>query len=192
MKELFNKVYIVSLISSIMFLLFGLLLVLETESVIKTVSIIIGALLLIIGIVPIINYFRNRGQGFFASATFLYGIFSVVAGLMIIFNNNILATIIPILAGVWMIVNSVNKIQIAMELRDNKIKFWLTSFIFAIIVLILGALFIINPLKSGFLLTKTFGIIIIIYAVCDIIDCIFIRLKSKDMYKKLSIVKDVD
>ena len=78
------------------------------------------------------NYFKNRLANFFSSAGLLYGIFSVVAGLLILFNTKILATIIPILSGVWMIINSVNKIQIAMELRDNNIKSWLITFIFSI------------------------------------------------------------
>lgn len=187
MKSLFNKIYIISLISSILFFVFGILLVMETQSVIKTVSIIIGTLLFIIGMIPIVNYFRNRQQGIFAGATLLYGVFSEVAGLMILFNNDILATIIPILAGVWMIVNGVNKIQLSMELRDNKIKSWVSTFIFSIIVLVAGALFIINPLKGAFLISKTFGIVIIIYSICDIIDCIIIKIKSKNIYSNLEI-----
>lgn len=190
MKEVFNKIFRVSLISSIMFLVFGILLTVKTESVIKTVSIVIGALLVIIGIIPIINYFRNRNQGLFASATFLYGVFSIVAGLMLLFNNKIIATIIPIFTGVWMIVGSVNKIQISMALRDNKNKLWLSTFIFSIIILVLGAIFIIDPLKSNFILSKAFGIIICILAIIDIVDCIVIKLKTKNIFNGFEIVKE--
>lgn len=191
MQDLFKKIYRMSIVSSILFLLFGLLLFLQTEAVIKSVSIIMGCILLALGIVPIVNYFKNRVEGFFSGAGLLYGIFSVVAGLIILMNSNILATIIPILSGVWMIVNSVNKIQIAMELRDNKINFWIVTFIFSIIILIGGVFLIVNPLKSVLLLTKTVGIIIVVYAVLDIIDSIVIKVKLKNAVNEIAEIKEV-
>ena len=100
-------------------------------------------------------------------------------------NSNLLAMIIPILSGVWMIINSVNKIQIAMELRDNKISSWIISFVFAIIILVGGALLIINPFGGALLLSKTVGIFIVIYAILDIADSIFIKIKSKDVSNKI-------
>ena len=53
----------------------------------KIAKIVGGILLFIIGIVPIVNYFKNRLANFFSSAGLLYGIFSVVAGLLILFNT---------------------------------------------------------------------------------------------------------
>lgn len=179
MEDILKKVYRISLASSLVFLIFGLLLIFQTQNVISTVSVIIGILLLVIGIYPIINYFKSRQLGFFSSAGLLYGIFSVVAGIVIIVNKNILATIIPVLSGVWMIINSVNKIQIAMELRDKKINSWIISFIFAIIILIGGTLLIINPFRGAVILSKTVGIFIVIYALLDISDSVFIKVKTK-------------
>ena len=183
MQEIFKKVFRMSLVSSVLFLIFGILLIVQTESVIKTISIFIGAILLIIGIFPIANYFRNRTQSFLSSAGLLYGIFSAVAGILLMINNKFLATIIPVLTGVWMIINSVNKIQLSMELRDQKITSWLISFIFAIVILVAGALLIINPFNGAVLLSKTVGIIIVIYSVLDIVDSIFIRTKAKEFVK---------
>ncbi len=185
MQDMFKRVFRMSVISSILFFVFGLLLIFQTENVIKTISIIIGSLLLIIGIFPIVNYFRNRDQNIFSSAGLLYGIFSVVAGIIIIVNKNLLANIIPVLTGVWMIINSVNKIQISMELRDRKLPYWIISFIFAILILIGGAFLIINPINGAVLLSRTIGIIIVIYSILDIADSIYIKVKVK------SIVKDI-
>ena len=180
MQEIFKKVYRISLVSSIVFFIFGLLLIFQTEGVMKTISIVIGTILLVIGIFPIVNYFRNRQPGLLSGAGLLYGIFSVVAGIVIIFNKNLLATIIPVLGGVWMIINSVNKIQIAMELRDNKISSWIISFIFAILILIMATFLILNPVRGAVILSKTVGIFIVIYSILDISDSIFIKIKSKE------------
>ena len=185
MQDMFKKVFRMSVISSIMFLIFGLLLIFQTENLIKTISIVIGSLLLVIGVFPIVNYFKNRNENIFSSAGLLYGIFSVVAGIIILIRKDFLTIIIPVLTGVWMIINSVNKIQIAMELRDRKIPSWLVSFIFAILILVGGALLIINPINGAILLSRTIGILIVIYSVLDIIDSIYIRIKIKNVVKDI-------
>lgn len=186
MKDLIKKVYLMSLASSILFFIFGLLLFLQADAVIRTVSFIIGVILVGLGIVPIANYFKTRNSGFFSSTGLLYGIFSVVAGFIILFNSDILATIIPILSGVWVIINSVNKIQISMGLRDQKINFWLVSFIFSVLMLIVGAFLIVNPLKSSLFVAKTIGVVIMIYSSLDIIDSIFIKIKTKKVAKEIN------
>lgn len=185
MESLFKKIYRMSLISSIVFFVFGLLLIFQTEGIIKTIAITIGAILLVIGIFPIVNYFRNRDQGILSSAGLLYGIFSAVAGIVIIVNNNLLLTIVPVLAGVWMIINSVNKIQIAMELRDNKISSWLISFIFAIIILIVATLLIVFPARGAIIVSRTVGIFIVIYSVLDIADSILIKVLGKQVKEEI-------
>ena len=186
MKDLLKKVFLMSLVSSILFCVFGLLLFLQADAVIKTVSVMIGIILVGLGIVPIVNYFKTRNAGFFSNTGLLYGIFSVVAGFIILFNSDILATIIPILSGVWVIVNSVNKIQISMELRDEKVDFWIVSFIFSLLMLVVGAFLIINPLKSSLYVTQTIGIVIMVYAALDIIDTIVIKVKAKKVAKDIS------
>lgn len=190
MQEMFKKIHRVSLVSSIMFFIFGFLLIVQTEKVIKTISLIIGILLLVIGIFPIINYFRNRFKNFFSNAGLLYGIFSVVAGIIIMVNNHLLATIIPVLTGVWMIINSVNKIQLSMELRDNNIKSWIISFIFAILILIGGSFLIVNPFNGAVILSKTVGILIVIYTILDISDSIYISIKTRKIISQIIEVKN--
>ena len=190
MEDMFKKIFRMSIISSILFLIFGFLLIFQTENVIKTTAMIIGGLLFIIGIFPIINYFKNRNKNKLSGAGLLYGIFSVVAGIIIMVNKNIIVSIVPVLTGVWMIINSVNKIQIAMELRDRKMSSWLLTFIFAIIILVGGALLIMNPINGATLLTKTIGIIIVVYSVLDIVDSIYIKSKSKIVETKIVQVDD--
>ena len=49
-----------------------------------------------------------------------------------------------------------------MDLRDDKIPFWVITFIYAILTLVAGVLLILDPVNGGKLVTKTIGIIIVI------------------------------
>lgn len=184
-----KKVYRMSLISSIILFLFGLLLVLNAEGFIKSISAIIGIVLLLIGIFPVIDYFRYRKDGILAGISLISGIFSIVCGLMFLLNENMLMILIPVFIGVWMIINGINKLQISFEIRDKKENSWVVTFIFSIIVIVMGAYFIINPISGANFVTKTLGVIICIYALLDVIDCILIKLKIKNF---IDDIKEID
>ena len=84
-----------------------------------------------------------------------------------------------------MIINSINRISISMDLRDDKIPFWVITFIYAILTLVAGVLLILDPVNGGKLVTKTIGIIICVYSTLDVIDLILIRIKAKKVVKEV-------
>lgn len=180
-----KKIYRMSLITSIVLFLFGLLLVLNAEGFIKSISALIGIGLLLIGIFPVIDYFRYRKEGMLAGISLISGIFSVVCGLMFLLNENMLMILIPVFIGVWMVINGINKIQLAFEIKDEGEKSWIITFIFSILIMVCGAYFIINPISGAEIVTETLGLIICIYAVLDIIDCIIIKIKVKKTVDEL-------
>ncbi len=184
-----KKVYKISLISSILLFLFGIILILNSEAFIKSISAIIGIILLLIGIFPVIDYFRYRKGGLLAAVSLVSGIFSIVCGLMFLLNENMLMILIPVFVGVWMIINGINKLQVSLFLRDEKENTWLVTFIFSIIIVVLGCYFIINPINGANIVTKTLGIIMCSYSIIDIIDCILIKIKVK---KFIDEVKELD
>lgn len=179
MKELTKRIFWVSLVSTLLIFAFGVLLVIFPEKVIKSIAITMGVIFVMIGIVPIINYFRYRAKGFVTTFSFMMGIFCIVAGLVLLMNENILGTIIPIITGIWLILNGINRISIAMDLRDDHVSIWTISFIYAIITLIVGVLFILDPVNGGKLITKTIGILTCVYAVLDFVNLIAIFIKSR-------------
>lgn len=185
MKDLTKRIFWISIISTLIMLIFGILLFIFPETVINSITIGMGVIFIMIGIVPIINYFRFRKKGFSTTFSFMLGIFCIVAGLILLMNKNILGTIIPILTGVWMIINSINRISISMDLRDDNISFWSITFIYAILTLILGVLLILDPVNGGKFVTKSIGIIICVYSVFDIVDLILIKIKAKKVVKEI-------
>ena len=185
MRDLTKRIFWASIASTLVMLIFGILLFIFPETVIKSVAIAMGVIFIMIGVITIINYFRFRATGFTTTFSFLLGIFCIVAGLILLMNENILGTIIPILTGVWMIINSINRISISMDLRDDKIPFWVITFIYAILTLVAGVLLILDPVNGGKLVTKTIGIIICVYSALDVIDLILIRIKAKKVVKEV-------
>jgi uncharacterized membrane protein HdeD (DUF308 family) len=185
MKELTNKIFWTSIVSTLVIMSFGILLYAFPGTVIKSITIGLAVIFMIIGVVPIINYFRFRREGLTTTFSFMMGVFCIVVGLILLLNENILGTIIPIITGVWLIINSINRIAIAMDLRDENVSFWSITLVYAIIVLVCGVLLILDPVNGGRLVTKTIGIIICIYSLVDLANLITLRIKAKQVVKEV-------
>lgn len=185
-----KKVFNISIISSLLLFLFGLVLAVNAEGFIKSITVAIGVVLLLIGVFPVIDYFRYRKEGLGASVGLISGIFSIVCGLMLLINEDLLMILIPVFIGVWMIINSINKIQVSFEIKDLGEKSWIITFIYSILIIVLGGYFIVNPISGATTVTSFIGIILCIYAVLDIIDCIIIKVKVKSFKKELDKIEN--
>ena len=185
-----KKVFNISIISSLLLFLFGLVLAVNAEGFIKSITVAIGVVLLLIGVFPVIDYFRYRKDGLGASVGLISGIFSIVCGLMLLINEDLLMILIPVFIGVWMIINGINKIQVSFEIKDLGEKSWVITFIYSILIMVLGGYFIVNPISGATTVTSFIGIILCIYAVLDIIDCIIIKVKVKSFKKELDKIEN--
>ena len=94
-----KKVFNISIISSVLLFLFGLVLAVNAEGFIKSITVAIGVVLLLIGVFPVIDYFRYRKEGLGASVGLISGIFSIVCGLMLLINEDLLMILIPVFIG---------------------------------------------------------------------------------------------
>ena len=185
-----KKVFNISIISSVLLFLFGLVLAVNAEGFIKSITVAIGVVLLLIGVFPVIDYFRYRKDGLGASVGLISGIFSIVCGLMLLINEDLLMILIPVFIGVWMIINGINKIQVSFEIKDLGEKSWIITFIYSILIMVLGGYFIVNPISGATTVTSFIGIILCIYAVLDIIDCVIIKVKVKCFKKELDKIEN--
>lgn len=185
-----KKVFNISIISSVLLFLFGLVLAVNAEGFIKSITVAIGVVLLLIGVFPVIDYFRYRKEGLGASVGLISGIFSIVCGLMLLINEDLLMILIPVFIGVWMIINGINKIQVSFEIKDLGEKSWIITFIYSILIIVLGGYFIVNPISGATTVTSFIGIVLCIYAVLDIIDCIIIKVKVKNFKKDLDKIEN--
>ena len=127
MKELFTSFFRISVFTSIIFMIFGLLLFFNPGGVIVTISCIIGAFLIMIGVSGIIMYFKyriyfrsdlslnfkdNQVEGWFlmlimAIVTFIFGIVLVLNPLQGAFLATKVVGLIIVIYSVMDIIDSV-------------------------------------------------------------------------------------
>lgn len=178
-----KKNFSLSLISSIIFVVLGLFLFIRPDATITTISYIIGGVLLVLGIISIIRYFRSDYGINALDFDLVYGVLVIIAGLYLIFNPTMLATIFPIILGIWIIVNSVTKFQYSLVLKRLEKNDWKYTLLISFLTFAWGIILLINPLESVLVITQVIGVFIIIYAVLDIIDNFILKRNEEDINK---------
>lgn len=173
MKSLINSFFRSSIISSISLIAFGALLIVQSEATIITISYIIGAILIALGVIAGLRFFKSKDTK--NDLDIIYGVVCIILGIVVIKNPEAIASIIPFIIGFVIIVNSATKLQYSLELKREKNKLWLSTMLLSIIMLVCGIVLIFNPFKGAVLLTRVVGIFIVIYAVLDIISTIVIK-----------------
>ena len=172
MKDIFKGYFKLSISSSLIFMLMGLLLYFNPEQIVKSVSILLGLFSFIFGISEIVIFLKNKELG---QNNFVLGLFAIIIGLLFVINTDIIATIVPIIIGICMVFIGARKLSVSLILKEQNIRGWSYMFIIGIITLIIAAIFIINPIKGAFIATKMLGLIIIIYSVIGIIDSVIFK-----------------
>lgn len=180
MKTFFKS----SICASIILMILGLLLIFQSEVTITTISYIIGAALIALGVLALIRFIksaRNITEMNF-NLDIIYGLVTVILGIVIITNPKAIASILPIVLGIAIVINSASKLQYAFILKNDNNDMWKTTMIIAIVSAICGVILLFNPFAGAVLIMKIVGIFIVVYSVLDIVSTVIIK-KNVDEFK---------
>ena len=180
MKELVKKSGFISLLSSIVFLLLGIILVNHPEDTIKVVSYILGGLLMAFGVIKLFTYFTSRDKFQYYDFNLMLGALCLLIGLVIVVFGSSLASIFGIIVGIWIVLSSINRMNLSFKLKDSGIGYWYISLTIAIIVFIAGLYVVFSPT----LLLITLGAILIVYSVMDILQSIIFIINTNKIFKE--------
>ena len=173
MNKMVNVFVKSTIITSIFLLALGILLIVKSEATILMVSYVIGAVLIALGVLAVINFLRSKSEIYHLDI--VYGIVTIILGVLVIKNPTVIGSIIPFVVGVGILINSGTKLKYALDLRESKEDVWKYTLIVAIVSAILGVLLLFNPFKASSILVQVIGIVISIYALLDIVSTIILK-----------------
>ena len=151
--------------------LVGLVLLLIPGTLNKLIGILIGVALLAVGIIAIVKYIKEKGNG--SSLNLVSGILYSVLGVIIIIYPYSIINLVTICLGVYLVINGLLKLKLSFVLKRITDK-WIGTLIMGIITVILGVVLIFNPF-AGITITKLAGAFLVVVAVFDLIDTYIIQ-----------------
>lgn len=179
MLEFLRKYERESIIISILLIIVAIFLIAKPGLAISTVVTLFGIVFLVDGIVNIISYIIEEPEVRAFSTELIMGILLVMSGLVILFNQPLFASMLPIMAGTWIFIRSIMKFQLAINLKSALVEKWGWLLVSSILMCILGILIIVNPFEAMLTLTRFIGIMIVIVEAVDICESIYFLAQTK-------------
>lgn len=172
MLEKVNNYIYASITISLIFIMLGIMCVVKPDisfdiiSIVLTIIFILNAILLLIVDFTSKSIFMNN---------FVYGVLSLIIGIILLIHPNALKTILPFIVGIWFVISALLNIKFSFYLKNETTGYMLLTIIMAIVSIMCGFILIIKPLESLDVLTMTLGITLIIHSLSNIIDMLVIK-----------------
>lgn len=169
MEKFLKKSSWTDIIVSFLFVLFGIMLIARPESIMSIISILLGAICIVMGALKGIDYFASGKSDNYLLAI---AIVSVITGVIIMFCADIILSVFRILIAIWIIYSGIMNLQTTIVWKDYKSRLWLLTLLLAIVMIIGGVYILVN---NGAML-QIVGGIIVAYGIMDIMEsAIFIK-----------------
>ncbi len=171
-EQYIKKTAWTSVIESLATILIGIFLIAWPGTIIQIIAYIVGVFLCVKGAYQIINYFIIKGHHDVFNNSLLFGIVSALIGIAALVMGPELASVFRIIIGIWIIYESLVRINISIKLNAVGISAWKYVLILALVMLLLGAYITFSTNAVAILI----GWVMILSGVAGIIgDIIFVQ-----------------
>ena len=173
-KEFLKRSGWTDLIISLIFILFGIMLMARPETIMAIISNVLGLIFIVMGILKIIQYYSTGkiNKYLIPMSTIL-----IIVGIVVMFCTEIILSFFRILIAIWIIYTGIMNLHTSIVWKEYKSKLWVTTLILSFVMILAGIYVLVN---SGAII-QTIGIILVLYGIVDIIENI-IFIKKVDNY----------
>lgn len=178
-ENVYNRMIIYSLITSILSIIVGLVLIFLPTVSNKVVGIIVGVIILIFGINAVYKYFHRDGAKIY-SLNIVFGVLYSILGVVIILYPYSVMEFVTVCLGLFIIINGATKVNYGLWLKRGNEDSWLVTLVTGIFLVVLGIMVVFNPF-SAFTLTQLSGAFLIIVGILNVSDTILFKKRAKEI-----------
>ena len=170
------KEYLSGIIFCLFELIVGILLLIEPVGFTSWIIMIAGIVLVVMGIVEVVKYFKTNAKEASLSQTLVKGLFFVLAGGFCALKTEWFIVTFPVLTilyGIATLVGGIGKIQLMFDMIRQKSKKWFWAAISAVVSVACAIIILRSPFTSTAVLWMFTGVSLLVEAVLDFLALIF-------------------
>lgn len=164
------------IIISLIFIVFGILVVAKPEATLGAMSILIGILFVTMGVLKLIEYYTSDPK---EDLLLTFALISVIFGVVILFAPGSVLAFFRIILGIWIIATGILDLQTILAWKEVKSPYWTLSLVFTLLMILAGIVILVNQQ----IVITAMGVLVIIYGVLDVVDRIIFMKKINDYLK---------
>lgn len=150
------------IVLAVIYLVVGLVMVIAPASVSNIVCYIVALLLIALGVSGAVTYMRSVVRTPFINLTLFMSILFIIFGVYIYASPEVFASFVPLVIGIFLLLDSANKVQLAFNLKEYNYEDWWHTLVIAIIIFGFGVFLVANPFTMVTLFIRIMGIMLIV------------------------------
>lgn len=186
--NLLKKIKSYSFAVSIIYIVIGLIMLLNPKFICDAVNYILGALVMLYGIIYLINLYQQREFELFNKFNFLAGVMSISFGIFLILNPNVLMSLIPFCSGVVIFIDAIYQVRNSLTLKHLDHPRWWINLAIGLFFVAFAIFIMVKASNISHLIIRFIGAILIIDAVMDFYTYFMIKKYSKKTENSLKVI----
>ncbi len=179
------------IISSILYMALGVVLLVWPTTSLNVICYAFGGITLLYGLFRLASYLGNRENASVLQADTFIGIIMIGLGIFLLIQPDVIRSILPIVLGLFVIFNSIIKLQYGFELKASFYDKWWILLFLGIVTAGLGTVIAVNPFATPELTVTVMGIVLVSDGISNIFTILFtsiIQWKMKRSTTDLAVV----
>lgn len=185
LKKFKSSLYAVSIV----YLIVGLIMLLNPSFIGDAVNYVLGILIIIYGIIYSISIYQKK-EGAYDKFDLLAGIICISFGMCLIVNRDILISLIPFCMGIILLMDSATGIIKSFKLKKLNLKKWYIVLIISLIFLAFSIYIILNAKNITELLIRIIGGFLIIDAIMDFALTIRFNKRKEESITDIKVIEE--
>lgn len=169
---------------SIVYIIVGLIMLLNPSFISDAVNYVIGILVIVYGVIYSISLYQKKEIEMYGKFDFLAGIICISFGLFLILNPDTLGSLIPFCAGVIILMDAIRFIINSIKLKKLNYRSWIINLIVGLVFLVFAIIIMVKAKDISLLLIRFIGAFLIIDAVLDFFTELRFRKNEKGLIKQ--------
>ena len=171
------------IVMSVLYLALGIFLLMVPGTALNVVCYALGGVVLLGAVIQLVRYFLVERGIFQSQLTLISGLVCLALGGFLILRSDIVVRILPIVFGLFVIFDSLGRVQSALELRRCGYGSWKGFLLLALLSVVLGVVMIVAPFGAMESLVMAIGVILIIEGSLNLLSALYTMLAVRRFVK---------
>ena len=176
--RLFRKIMTIEIAISVVFVLIGVIFLIWPSISVQVLSVLCGIFITCFGVYNLYCYSKRSFYPLF-KFHLVYGILSLLLGVLTIINPFTFSQVITIFIGMWVLYLAVLKIDLSLRLKVIGESSWLLLLVSSLLEVFMSIIIFINPF-SNLLITQVVGSFLILCGILNTMDAILTKNRALD------------
>ena len=171
------------IVMSVLYLALGIFLLMVPGTALNVGCYALGGVVLLGAVIQLVRYFLVERGIFQSQLTLISGLVCLALGGFLILRSDIVVRILPIVFGLFVIFDSLGRIQNALELRRCEYPSWKGFLLLAVLSIALGVIMIVDPFGTMETLVMAIGVILIVEGSLNLLSALYTVIAVKRFLK---------